>query len=105
MFLCIPLVCGVASKLKPQPDDGSLQQVCPRCHNNSLRLATESKRLEFFWIPLIPLGKKNKVICPICRWEATRTKEDVKQYQQQQHYNQGAGGPHPQKGGYNVAYQ
>ncbi|KAK4056097.1 hypothetical protein OIO90_002828 [Microbotryomycetes sp. JL221] len=55
---------------------------------------------------LIPLGKKHKIICPICRWEATRSKADVEQYKHQAH-NPSQSGTMPQKqpGGYNVGYQ
>ncbi|BGP74337.1 hypothetical protein NBRC10513v2_007769 [Rhodotorula toruloides] len=38
MFFCIPLVCGLDTKLKPDPSSPSHGPLeCPRCRNHSLQ--------------------------------------------------------------------
>ncbi|GAA5897766.1 hypothetical protein JCM8208_000255 [Rhodotorula glutinis] len=63
MFLCLPIVFGVNTKLKQEGDE---VRQCQNCHNRSCVRVKRSKRFELFWIPLVPLGSKHIWMCHIC---------------------------------------
>ncbi|KAF8201608.1 hypothetical protein BJ912DRAFT_945873 [Pholiota molesta] len=66
MFLCIPIVFGCPSKIKPEGQEAP--RLCPQCHNLSVIRAKRTMWFELFWLPLVPIHWKHIWICTICQW-------------------------------------
>ncbi|KAJ1673253.1 hypothetical protein EV182_005602, partial [Spiromyces aspiralis] len=69
---CIPifaiLICGTTERIKPLQ---SVNFLCPRCHNLSVVKAKYHSFFTFYWIPIIPLGRRKLIyLCNICGWRA-----------------------------------
>ncbi|KAJ7135326.1 hypothetical protein C8R46DRAFT_1015043 [Mycena filopes] len=66
--MCV--VFGCPEKLKPEGD--STTRVCPNCHNPAVMSAQATTWFELFWLPLIPMVRKNVWLCDTCHWKSPR---------------------------------
>ncbi|GAA5939025.1 hypothetical protein JCM3775_002652 [Rhodotorula graminis] len=103
MFLCLPIVFGVNTKLKQEGDE---VRPCQNCHNRSCVKVKRSKRFELFWVPLIPLGSKHVWMCHICKvsYAADPAEKDAPASAQHAAAAPHGGQPAPGRG-YDVGYQ
>ncbi|CDR48514.1 hypothetical protein NBRC10512_003423 [Rhodotorula toruloides] len=106
MFFCIPLVCGLDTKLKPDPSSASNGPLeCPRCRNHSLQPFKRRQWFSFFWIPLVPFKAKHILFCGICQYSALAPSSSNSA--DSKHPNTGAASSQyapPSGGGYDVGY-
>ncbi|GAA6050633.1 hypothetical protein RTBOTA2_006875 [Rhodotorula toruloides] len=106
MFFCIPLVCGLDTKLKPDPSSPSHGPLeCPRCRNHSLQPFKRRQWFSFFWIPLVPFKAKHILFCGICQYSALAPSSSNSA--DSKHPNTGAASSQyapPAGGGYDVGY-
>ncbi|KIK06612.1 hypothetical protein K443DRAFT_267123 [Laccaria amethystina LaAM-08-1] len=94
MFICLPILFGCQTKVKPEGEQGLWK--CPRCNNVSVISAKTTTWFELFFIPLVPFSSKHVWMCTICQWSAPNT-------------SHGNGGPQastssPHQGGYQPSY-
>lgn len=74
MFICIPILFGCQTKLKPEPNQAP--QICPHCHNASVFPTKKNTWFELFFVPIIPLSRKHILLCMICGWQAALINHD-----------------------------
>ncbi|WP_124059477.1 zinc-ribbon domain-containing protein [Vaginisenegalia massiliensis] len=59
----------------------NLVQTCPNCHNEVRYQVMEyGSKFALFFIPLFPISKKYRLVCPICQYGYEISKDEVEKY-------------------------